>query len=131
MPFQAIFPETDLQRLDMSGITHNATSNSDISNLMISDAELELHSNVHKDVLHGIVSVYINVASFSFVKGIIQRYKIGEKQTKTRALHKGISRSCKGATSFPGSPFLPPSGAKLAKGKSNKAGLRLLIHISF
>ena len=87
---------------------------------MISDAELELHSNVRKDVLHDIVSVYINVPSFSFVKGIIQRYKIAEKQTKTRALHKGTSRSCKEATSFPGSPFLPPSGVRLAKGKSNK-----------
>ena len=31
---------------------------------MISDAELELYSNVRKDVLHGIVSVYINVCSF-------------------------------------------------------------------
>ena len=109
-----------MQRLDISGITHNATSNSDISNLMISDAELELHSNVRKDVFHDIASVYINVPSFSFVKGIIQRYKIAEKQTKTRALHKGIRRSCKGATSFPGSPFLPPSGVRLAKGKSNK-----------
>ena len=60
------------------------------------------------------------MCAHSFVKGIIQRYRIAEKQTKTRALLKGISRSCEGATSFPGSPFLPPSGAKLAKGKSNK-----------
>ena len=62
---------------------------------MISD-ELELDIHVRKDVLHGIVSVYINVCSFSFVKGIIQQYKTAEKQTKTRALRKGISRSCKG-----------------------------------
>ena len=60
------------------------------------------------------------MCAHSFVKGIIQRYRIAEKQTKTRALLKGISRSCKGATSFPRSPFLQPSGAKLAKGKSNK-----------
>ena len=52
---------------------------------MISD-ELELDIHVRKDVLHGIVSVYINVPSFSFVKGIIQQYKTAEKQTKTRAL---------------------------------------------
>ena len=97
---------------------------------MISDVELELDSRVRKDVLHGIVSVCINVHS-SFVKGIIQRYKAAEKQTKPSALTKGISRSCKGATSLPGSPFLPPPGVRLAKGKSNKAGLRLLIHISF
>ena len=116
--FRQFTSETDLQRLDISGITHNATSDSDICNLMISDVELELDSHVRKDVLHGIVSVYINVCSFSFVKGIIQQYKTAEKQTKTRALRKGIS--CKGATSLPGSPFLPPPGARLAKGKSNK-----------
>ena len=97
---------------------------------MISD-ELELDIHVRKDVLHGIVSVYINVPLFSFVKGITRRYKTAEKQPKTRALCKGISRSWKGATSLPGSPFLPLPGARLVKGKSNKAGLRLLIRISF
>ena len=44
---------------------------------MISDVELELDSPVRKDALHGIVSVYINVCSFSFVKGIIQSNKEG------------------------------------------------------
>ena len=106
--FREFTSEADLQRLDISGITRNATSDSDICNLMISDVELELDSHVCKDVLHGIVSVYINVCSFSFVKGIIQQYKTAGKQTKTRALRKGISRSCKGASSLPGSPFLPP-----------------------
>ena len=129
--FRQFTSETDLQRLDTSGITHNATSDSDICNLMISDVELELDIHVRKDVLHGIVNVYMNVRSFSFVKGIIQRHKTAEKQTKTRALCKGISGSWKGATSLPGSPFLPPPGARLVKGKSNKAGLRLLSHISF
>ena len=98
--FRQFTSETDLQRLDISGITHNATSDNDICNLLISDVELEQDSHVRKDVLHGIVSVYINVCSFSFVKGIIQQYKTAEKQTKTRALRKGISRSCKGATSW-------------------------------
>ena len=57
---------------------------------MISDADLEPGSHVHKDVLHGIVhvSVYINVLSFSLVKDIIQPYKIAAKQTKARALCK-------------------------------------------
>ena len=100
--FRQFTSETDLQRVDISGITHNATSDSDIYNLMISDVELELDSHVRKDVLHGIVSVYINVRSFSFVKGTIQQYKTVEKQTKTRALRKGISRRCKGATPLPG-----------------------------
>ena len=94
--FRQFTSETDLQRLDISGITHNAMSDSDICNLMISDAELEPDSHVRKDVLHGIVSVYINVLSFSFVKDIIQRYKIAAKQTKARVLCKEISRNCKG-----------------------------------
>jgi len=44
--------------LDISGITHKATSDSDILanyNLMISVAELELDRHVCKDVLHAIV----------------------------------------------------------------------------
>lgn len=71
-------------------------SDSDICNLIISDAELEPESRVRKDVSHGIVNVYIGVLSFSFVKDIIQRYKIAAMQIKARALRKEISRICKG-----------------------------------
>ena len=98
--FRPFTSENDLQRLDISGITHKATSDSGILanyNLMISDVELEPDSHFRKDVLHGIVSQYINVRSFSFAKGIIQRYKIAAKQTKVRTLCKEISKSCKGA----------------------------------
>ena len=73
--FTQFTSENDLQRLDISGITYKATSDSDILanyNLMISDVELKLDSHVCKDVLHGIVSLYINVCSFSFAKDIIQ-----------------------------------------------------------
>ena len=73
--FTQFTSENDLQRLDISGITHKATNDSDILanyNLMISDVELKLDSHVCKDVLHGIVSLYINVCSFSFAKDIIQ-----------------------------------------------------------
>ena len=97
--FRQLTSENDLQRLDISGITHKATSDSDIVanyNLMISDVELELNSHVRKDVLHGVISLYINVRSFSFAKDIIQRYKFAAKQTKERALCKEISTSCKG-----------------------------------
>ena len=71
-------------------------SDSDICNVIISDAELEPDSRVCKDVSHGIVSVYINELSFSFVKDIIQRFKIAAKQTKARALRKEIGRIVKG-----------------------------------
>ena len=73
--FTQFTSENDLQRLYISGITHKATSDSDILanyNLMISDVELKLDSHVCKDVLHGMVSLYINVCSFSFAKDIIQ-----------------------------------------------------------
>ena len=64
---------------------------------MISDVELKPDSHVRKDVLHGIVSLYINERSFSFAKDIIQQYKIAAKQTKVRALLcKEISIGCKG-----------------------------------
>ena len=63
---------------------------------MVSDAELEPDSHVCKDVLYGIVSLYVHVRSFSFAKDIIQHYKIKATQTKARALRKEISRSCQG-----------------------------------
>ena len=97
--FRQFTSKPDLQRLDISGITNKATSDSDILayyNLMVSDAELEPNSHVCKDVLHGIVSLYVHVRSFSFAKDIIQHYKIKATQTKARALRKEISRSCQG-----------------------------------
>ena len=98
--FRQFTSKPDLQRLDISSITNKATSDSDILayyNLMVSDAELEPpDSHVCKDVLHGIVSLYVHVRSFSFAKDIIQHYKIKTTQTKARALRKEIKRSCQG-----------------------------------
>ena len=110
MPAQQIFVKTerhfrqftskpDLQRLDISGITNKATNDSDILayyNLIVSDAELESDNHVCKDVLSGIVSLYVHVCSLSFAKDVIQHYKIKATQTKARALRKEISRSCQG-----------------------------------
>ena len=93
--FRLFTSKPDLQRLDISGITNKATSDSDILayyNLIVSDAELEPDSHVCKDVLRGIINLYVR--SFSFAKDIIQQYKIKATQTKARALRKEISRSC-------------------------------------
>ena len=38
--------------------------------------------------------MYVRVRSFSFAKDIIQRHKIGAKQTKAKSLRKEINRSC-------------------------------------
>ena len=55
--FMQFTSKTELQRLDISCITHNATSDRDICNLIKSDAELELDGRVCKDVSHGIVRI--------------------------------------------------------------------------
>ena len=97
--FRQFTSKPDLQRLDISGITNKATSDSDILayySLIVSDEELEPDSHVCKDVLHSIVSLYVDVRSFSFAKDIIQHYKIKATQTKAKALRKEISRSCQG-----------------------------------
>ena len=85
--FRQFTSETDLQRLDISGITLNAMSDSDICNLMISNAELGLDSHSRQDVLYGLVSVYINVRSFSFPKDIIQR-DIRLRQSRPKQGHQ-------------------------------------------
>ena len=88
---------TELQRVDITGITQKSVSDSELlSNyhLVVSDAQLVPDSHVSKDLLHGIVSLYVRVRSFSFSKDIIQRHKIKAKQIKAKALRKEISRSC-------------------------------------
>lgn len=95
--FRDFASKSDFQRLDIASITCKAISDSDILGnykLMISNAELEPDSHVGKDVLYSIVRLYVTVRSFSFTRDIIQRYKIKAKQTKTKSLHKEISRGC-------------------------------------
>ena len=86
-----------LLQIDIAGITESAIMDSQvISNFqsMVSDAEIVTISNVNKDVLHAIVSLYITVRSYTFAKDVIQRHKIQSKHAKTKALRKEIMRSC-------------------------------------
>ena len=86
-----------LQRIDIVGITKNSTTDSDVLanyQLIVSVADCESDSDVQKDVLHNIVSLYIRERSFSYAKDIVQRYKIKAKQRKSKSLRKEISRSC-------------------------------------
>ena len=55
---------------------------------MVSDAEIGAISNVNKDVLHAIVSLYITVRCYTFAKDVIQRHKIQSKHAKTKAFEK-------------------------------------------
>ena len=86
-----------LQQVDIAGIAQKSASDSDVVlnyQTMVSDAELVPTKNASKDVLHSIVNLYIRVRSFSLAKDIIQDFKIKAKQSKDKALHKEIQRSC-------------------------------------
>ena len=94
--FRQLTPNVDLQGLDLAGITHKAISDSDILanfNLMVTDADIKPDSHVSKEVLYGIVKLYVQVRAFSVAKDVIQKYKIQTKQIKAKSLRKEISRS--------------------------------------
>ena len=60
-------------------------------------------NHVGKGLLYGIIKLDIQVYVFSFAKDVIQKHKVHEaKQTKSKSLHKEISRE------YPS----PPLGAK-------------------
>ena len=94
--FRQLTPNVDLQGLDLAGIIHKAISDSDILanfNLMVTDADIKPDSHVSKEVLYGIVKLYVQVRAFSVAKDVIQKYKIQTKQIKAKSLRKEISRS--------------------------------------
>ena len=94
--FRQLTPNVDLQCLDLAGITHKAISDSDILanfNLMVTNADIKPDSHVSKEVLYGIVKLYVQVQAFSVAKDVIQKYKIQTKQIKAKSLRKEISRS--------------------------------------
>ena len=98
---------------------------------MISDVELELDSHVRKDVLHGIVSVHINVRSFSFVRVLFSDIRLRKSKPKQGHCPKESVEVAKGQ---PRSQSLPSSHRLeqgWQRGRATKAGLRLLIHTSF
>ena len=95
--FRQLTPKVASQGIDIVTITLKATSDSDVlSNygLIITDAEIKPASHVVKDVLHGIMTLYVRVRSFSFAKDVIENHNIKMKQTKGKSLRKDISRSC-------------------------------------
>ena len=83
-------------KIDIAGITESAIVDSQVISSfqsMVSDAEIVTISNVNKDVLHAIVSLYIRVRLYTFAKDVIQSHKIQSKHAKTKALRKEIMRS--------------------------------------
>ena len=95
--FRQLAPKVASQGIEIIAITLKATSDSDVlSNygLIITDAEIKPSSHVIKDVLHGIITLYVRVRSFSFARDVIEKYKIRMKQTKGKSLRTDISQSC-------------------------------------
>ena len=103
---QAIFKKTELhfrqntreakQLIDHEHLVMISVKDPQVTasyNFILSDAELEICSSVGKDILHNIISLYINVRSFSFAKDIVQKHKIKQKQCKAKALRKELERS--------------------------------------
>ena len=62
-------------------------------NAIIPDASLKIENSVSKDMLHSIINLYVRVHSFSFVRDIIHKHKIKQKQVKAKALRKEIQRA--------------------------------------
>ena len=98
--FRQLTPNVDLQGFDLAGITRKAISDSDILanfNLMVTDADVKPDSHVSKEVLYGIVKLYVQlyvqVRAFSVSKDVIQKYKIQTKQSKAKSLCREIARS--------------------------------------
>lgn len=94
--FRQLTPNVDLQGVDLAGITHKAISDSDILanfNLMVTDADIKPDSYVSKEVLYGIVKLYVRVRAFSVAKDVIQKFKIKTKQAKAKSLRREITRS--------------------------------------
>ncbi|CAH3149086.1 unnamed protein product [Pocillopora meandrina] len=95
--FRQMTSTVNLARVDIADIVGKSVSDSELlSNyyLLVSDDELVPDNHIVKDILHGIVHLYVRVRSFSFAKDIIQHHKINTKQSKAKALRKEISRSC-------------------------------------
>ena len=83
--FRQLTPNVDLQGLDLAGITHKAISDSDILanfNLMVTDADIKPDSHVSKEVLYGIVKLYIQVRVFLLQRMLFR--SIRSTQNKSR-----------------------------------------------
>ena len=59
---------------------------------LLLNSKLRIDKHVAKDVLQNILDFYIRVYSFSYLKDIVQNYKIKAKQLKEKGLRKEISR---------------------------------------
>jgi hypothetical protein len=60
---------------------------------IVLESGIEESSSTQKLCLENIVKLYIRVRSFSYARDYISKYKIKEKQTKSKSLRKDLKRS--------------------------------------
>ena len=60
---------------------------------IVLESGIEESSSMQKLCLENIVKFYIRVRSFSYARDYISKYKIKEKQTKSKSLRKDLKRS--------------------------------------
>ena len=60
---------------------------------IVVDADIDESSSTHKLCLGNIVKLYLRVRSFSYARDYVSKYKIREKQTKSKSLRKNLKRS--------------------------------------
>ena len=61
-------------------------------NIVLSSS-IDIASPTQKLCLQNVVKLYLKVRSFSYVRDFITKYKIKEKQTKTKAIRKQLKKS--------------------------------------
>lgn len=80
-----------------TGVIRNTVLNSPVvkslwENIILASG-IELSSPTQKLCLENVVKLYIKVRSFSYARDFITKYKIKEKQTKTKALRKELKKT--------------------------------------
>jgi hypothetical protein len=60
---------------------------------IVLESAIDESSSTQKLCLENILKLYLRVRSFSYAKDYISKYKIKEKQTKSKSLRKNLKRS--------------------------------------
>lgn len=84
------------KNIDINHVTQKCAQHPDVVssfNATVSESSLPIDNSVSKDTLHCIINLYVKVRSFSLAKDTIQKYRIKQKQVKSKALRKEIQRA--------------------------------------
>ena len=60
---------------------------------IVMSSGIDISSPTQKLCLENVVKLYLRVTSFSYVRDFITKYKIKEKQTKSKGLRKYLKKS--------------------------------------